>query len=230
MTYPIIRGEGASEAMPITCLTTDKANKQTNEFLRLAGGMLTAGADDTYLSGPIRQVIAALEMLIALLAEVGLTLNESKTRIYIDQSYRTDEFLNLIREHNITEGRVDVDDDTSPRGFMCFGVPIGQPSYVKEMLAIKAQKITAQGNEIAQRLDPSKYPEPDIFCNQAHLLLLTRCQQFKGNYWVRHISPLLVNEFVETVDRALLTQLAQCTGLDASSLSHFSRERLMMSV
>ena len=74
-------------------------------------------------------MIAALEMLIALLAEVGLTLNESKTRIYIDQSYRTDEFLNLIREHNITEGRVDVDDDTSPRGFMCFGVPIGQPSF-----------------------------------------------------------------------------------------------------
>jgi hypothetical protein len=59
---------------------------------------------------------------------------------------------------------------------MRFGVPIGQDAYVKSVLNIKSQKITAQGNEIAARLDPSKYTEPEIFCNQALLLLLTRCQ------------------------------------------------------
>lgn len=41
---------------------------------------------------------------------------------------------------------------------------------------------------------------------------------------------LLVDEFVATVDKALLTQLAQCTGLDVASLSHFSRERIMLSM
>jgi hypothetical protein len=112
---------------------------------------------------------------------------------------------------------------------MCYGVPIGENPYVKRMLAKKAKKITAQGSEIATKLDPSTYPEPDIFCNQALLLLITRCHQFKGNYWVRHVSPLLVDEFVATVDKALLTQLTQCTGLDVAAMSPFSKVRLMLS-
>jgi hypothetical protein len=90
--------QGAGEAMPMTCLTTDKANKVVNEFLRLYGGMLQAGADDTYLVGPWRKVLEALEMFTALLEEVGLSLNESKTRIYIHQSERTDAFLTAIAE------------------------------------------------------------------------------------------------------------------------------------
>ena len=98
--------------MPMTCLTTDKANKVVNEFLRLHGGMLQAGADDTYLVGPWRQVKEGLDIFTALLEEVGLSLNKSKTRIYIHQSERTDEFLTAIEEKYISEGRVKVDDDT----------------------------------------------------------------------------------------------------------------------
>ena len=58
------------------------------------------------------------------------------SKYMLTKSERTDKFLNLIRENNLT------DVASSASG------PVGQPSYVKSMFAIKAPKIAAQGNEI----------------------------------------------------------------------------------
>ena len=44
--------QGAVESMPFFCLGTDKPNNDTNDDLRIHGGSLMAGVDDTYLIGP----------------------------------------------------------------------------------------------------------------------------------------------------------------------------------
>lgn len=132
--------QGASESMLMTCLSTDASNKKVNEFLRMSGGMLIAGADDTYLLGPLDQVLRAYDMFSELLAGIGLTLNESKTRMYADQSIRNQSYFDALRAKNILEGRIDVGDDTSPRGLKIFGVPVGEDSFIRQVLDAKADQ------------------------------------------------------------------------------------------
>ena len=64
----------------MTCLTTDAANKEVNKRLRLSGGMLVAGADDTYMLGKLIDVLEAMKICVARLVEVGLSLHPDKTK------------------------------------------------------------------------------------------------------------------------------------------------------
>jgi hypothetical protein len=72
--------QGSVESMMMTCLTTDAANKEVNKRLRLSGGMLVAGADDTYMLGKLIDVLEAMKICVARLVEVGLSLHPDKTK------------------------------------------------------------------------------------------------------------------------------------------------------
>ena len=223
--------QGSVESMIMTCLTTDAANKEVNKRLRLSGGMLVAGADDTYLIGKLRDVLEAMEILVARLAEVGLSLHPNKTKIYVADAHRTEAFLDTIQAKNIQEGSIgNMHDGTLARDIKAFCVPFGQDSYVRRSLHLKASKIIAKGEELSTKLNPAAYPEPEFPCHQARWLLLSRCDQFQGNYLVRHVSPEMVDDFVDRVDNANIQTLIGCTGIDYEEASHFTKERLLLGV
>ena len=116
------------------------------------------------------------------------------------------------------------------QGTMIFGVPVGNIEYIQHILDLKGDKIVSKYATIAKKLHPSLYPEPEYPCRQAHSLIVTRCLQFQGNYWARHVPPKLLDDFASKLDNALLDSMSQCTGVLLRELSPFSQERTLLSM
>jgi hypothetical protein len=114
--------QGAIEASPLFCLVLHATLLKTHNRLSSQGGGLTAGMDDEYFVGQPHQDS---------LREIGLTLRSDKTNIYIPESQRTPQLLNLCQEHGIQEGDTSLSPGHTARGLKIYGVSFGEPAYVK---------------------------------------------------------------------------------------------------
>ena len=118
--------------MPCFCLGTDKPNNETNDDLRLHGGSLMAGADDTYLIGPPEIVSPFIIKHKERLATVGLKLNVSKTKYYIHEDHRTMGYHE--QSGNIPEGHVVENNGSKAYGVKVYGIPLVSNRYIRAVL------------------------------------------------------------------------------------------------
>ena len=75
--------QGAVERRFGFCIGFDAANRATHERLVAHGGMIVGGMDDTYISAPPEIAFEILHEHSQRLSEIGLSLNISKTKCYM---------------------------------------------------------------------------------------------------------------------------------------------------
>ena len=75
--------QGDMESMPTFCLGIHEVNKLTLMSLKDKGGWLVAGADDTYILGPLSVVFAEVREHKVGLETIGLALHYGKCTLQI---------------------------------------------------------------------------------------------------------------------------------------------------
>ena len=122
--------------------------------LQQAGGMARAGWDDGYFIGPKDTVNRVLEEFSGnVFDKCGLTLQRTKSEFYSARQ-EVD-----IPPDFIKAGCTDSGGQFQP-GFICYGVPIGTDTYVKEMLGKKINEIEGEADKIF-KTDSARVPIAD---------------------------------------------------------------------
>ena len=85
---------------------------------------MSGGYDDTYMAGPAETLLDALQPYQDSLKSVGLTLNRFKSKIFIPDGMRTTYLLHRCQQHNIEEGSIKLNNTTSARGILAYGIPL----------------------------------------------------------------------------------------------------------
>ena len=148
------------------------ANKETNDQLARDGGSLLAIHDDTYLVGPPEAVFQAESDHAQRLARVGLVLQPSKSKCYINPLYRDDDWhvaRGAIQSDDgswtggTTEGSITFTDDDGNSatvfGVKVCNVPIGTDEFVDVYLRDKMDDIKEKYKRVKELLDPVRFPE-----------------------------------------------------------------------
>eukprot|EP00957_Ditylum_brightwellii_P204132 15337865-Ditylum_brightwellii.AAC.1 len=107
---------------------------------------------------------------------------------------------------------------------------MGDTPFVLETLRLKALKINDEFSRIEHKLDPSRYPEPQLPVRQCLWLLTLRCLQHLGNYLCRHVSPLLTADFSRSLDNGIQAVMTTATGVQWAELSDEAKERLRLPI
>ena len=229
--------QGAVETSFMFSLTVDTAFKAYARRLAEVGGGISAIIDDSYAFGPPRELFAANNQFAIDIAKVGLESQPSKSKCYIDEAHRDEEW-NTLRG-NIPEGILKNDDGTpitGDNGETLYGldvcnVPVGMQQYIVKTLKKKLDKIVKSNNKIAELMDPAKWNHPDIPARQMLWLLVSGCLQFKPDYWLRHIRPDWTAEFASGVDESIHELVQMCMGINTNtSWSDIAKERARLPV
>ena len=114
------------------CLSNDGPNKSPLKDLA-NNGILNGFTDDTLLTGPPEIVFPILKHK-ARLAEVGLELSLTKTKYWIDERYKTDEYHNIREEVGVSEGVISSNDGSEVYGLKTCRIPLGDNTFVEEWL------------------------------------------------------------------------------------------------
>eukprot|EP00957_Ditylum_brightwellii_P187539 14281989-Ditylum_brightwellii.AAC.1 len=62
----------------------------------------------------------------------------------------------------MSEGMLQMDEGLPVYGFKVYGVPIGDKTYIRELLRVIGKKIQGEMERIEQKLHPSQFPEPQL--------------------------------------------------------------------
>ncbi len=84
--------------------------------------------------------------------------------------------------------------------------------------------------EIGIILDPTRIASGVIQSRQCLLLLILNCLQFIGNYFVRNISPKLIEELYTTLDSAIDKLMGQYFSLKSEDLCRFNKARINLPI
>ena len=189
--------------MPNFCIGINQANKSTHDSLQEKGGIILSGAGDTYILGPTEIAFPEVKRHEERLASIGLKLNYSKMKCYIKESKKSEIYRELREAANIPEGSTEGEDGTTLFGLRAYGVPIGSKVFVMEWLKSKGERIRSNILEIGNPLDPTRIASRHIPLRQCLWLLILNCLHFKGNYFVRNISPQFTEGLCTTLDSAI---------------------------
>jgi hypothetical protein len=222
--------QGAIEASHLFCLVVHAINRSTNAYLNRHGGLLVAGMDDTYMAAPLEALIAALTPHRDALQTVGLSLNVSKTKAFIDARYRTPQHSLQISAAGLKYGTIKLPDDTTAFGLTIYGVSVGDPSFIQQSLREKALALSSEGDTIREYLDVHKHPQPHIPCRQAAFTILLRCLQHQGSYWTRHLHPRLTEEFSSIVDARTSSMFKTATTIDLDNATRVTKTRFELPI
>jgi len=89
----------------------------------------------------------------ARLATIGLPLNLSKTKCYINDQYRTPQYHTL--RGDIAEGfNSNVTTGEQSRDLCVYGVPVGKDSFIETFLNNKGDKICSDLRLVGKRMNP----------------------------------------------------------------------------
>ena len=115
---------------------------EADEALSRVNGVARFGWDDGYLVGPMDETLDALERFSsAVELRCGLNLQRVKTE-YLDISGLMHEGeTDFTRGGTLVEG-------VWQNGIICYGVPIGEDSYVKHILDMKVKEIRDDAEKI----------------------------------------------------------------------------------
>jgi len=139
--------------------------------------------------------------------------------------------LHELREAaNIPEGFIEGEDGARLFGLRAYGVPIGSELFVTEWLKTKGERIRSNLLKIGNLLDPTRIASRDIPSRQCLWLLVLKCLQFKGNYFVRNIPPQFTEELCTIIDSAIDKLMGQCFCLKSDELSTFTKTRIHLPI
>ena len=162
-----------------------------------SSGAALFGNDDGYVCAPLPVAMAALNRFSeAIRARCGLQLQVQKTEIYSRVELTTDQRQGMKR------AGVEVGGEFFP-GFICYGIPIGHPSYLKVMLEEKAEEVAGEMEEICSILD-----------NDSHALwvVLNRSLAHKMDYHLSLCYPTDILPTATYLDSRLWAMLERAVG------------------
>ena len=89
-------------------------------------------------------------------------------------------------------------------GYMCYGIPIGSPEYVKHQLSLKVQEVAKEVGEIVKVLEGE---------GQAIWTIARSSTAMKLDYHLALCYPSDMAEAAKEMDRLLASMLLSATGL-----------------
>jgi hypothetical protein len=220
--------QGAVQAGINFNLAIDTPNKITQE--KLEDGCILGVCDDTTIIGRPEVVFPIIGEHKEELAKIGLELNINKTKCYIHEDYRNEEYHRLRIEAGINEGVMEDDNGNKLYGMKICSIPIGEDAYKREWLQQKSEEISQQITTVGEKADPITFFAEELPGVQCLWLLLSNCLQYKSEYWLRHLPPSKTKEFSKTIDVAINQLISKCFQVDYESLSDFTKERMRLPI
>ena len=122
--------------------------RELDRVLAEAGGAAPLGMDDLFAIGPPDVVFPALERFIQDIQETCLLQLERS----ITQVFTWDDELPPSTPAGYPKAGKTVDGQFLP-GFMCYGIPVGSPQYVRHELSVKVQEVAKEVEKIVSVME-----------------------------------------------------------------------------
>jgi len=117
--------------------------------------------DDNYVLGPLEVIFLANHDAFAEdLKEVGLKLQPTKSKFYVDEAHRNEKWDRL--RGSIPNSTITNPNGAEHHGFTGCDVPIKQREFVTEYLRQKKGSILKGYEKISSLMDPRRWPHPEI--------------------------------------------------------------------
>ena len=206
--------EGGTQGDPKTgdefCVTLQPSLELLDAECKAHGGFAMGGADDIFAFGPRGVVLAAVSRFAAEVGvRCGLNLQWGKTEYFCWQGG--------LPEGSPAELKLagEVVDDVFRRGFLCWGVPIGEEQYVAAILGEKVEEIVQDATTAVRSLQLHR---------QAAWAVLKRSVWSRFEYWAMHCYPSDSLPAARELDHRLWTILEEVCGLSISHQSYRAAE------
>ena len=194
--------EGATQGDPASSfefnLGLQPSLETLDEECAVGGGSARAGCDDIYAVGLPDVVLPAVgRFKVEVKQRCGLELEWSKSEVFCWQGDLPPEIpdgLKLAGEQK---------QDDFLRGFMCYGVPVGEEQYVKMMLMDKAKEIVEDAAKAVEMLGSHKQ-------SLWSCLRLSICHRF--DYWLQLCRPSDILPAATWLDEQLWLILQHAVG------------------
>ena len=160
--------QGDPEAGACFCTAIHPHVLALHQALAAHGGLAIFGNDDGYAIGPEEVVFKEVEKFkAAVLEDCGLTLQLDKTKVYLASREKPSHAPDWM-------GRAGelVEEEWCP-GFLCYGVAIGSPNFVKHKLQEKTDTLCAEVDKVMTLLERD---------SQAALVLLSTSMSKQLDY------------------------------------------------
>ena len=196
--------QGDPEAGTFFCAAWHPQIRELDRVIAQAGGAARAGMDDLFVVGPADIVFPALEVFWhEVEVECLLKLERSKTEVF---SW-TDKLPESTPPGLALAGCM-VEGHFQP-GFMCYGIPIGTPGYVKHQLSLKVQEVAKEVQEIVKVLEGE---------GQAMWTIARSSTAMKLDYQLSLCYPSDIREAAIDMDNLLSSMLKSAAGLNVPML------------
>ena len=86
---------------------------------------------------------------------IGLELNYSKMKCFIDEEHRNETFHQAREATGIAEGTLENENGETRYGVKAYGVPIGTKECIAHWLELKSKKIISNLRKISDILNPN---------------------------------------------------------------------------
>ena len=149
--------------------------------------------DDLTVSGDAADTLAALDTLKAELANIGLTINLTKTKLFSPTG--------LSEAVSAAADNLEITVVPPSSGFTLMGIPMGSPEFVATALLSRTETLAQRTNALIA----SARASPTLAQN--HYRLLRFCIASANTYLLRAVKPSLTEDFADNVD-ALVTGTA----------------------
>ena len=140
--------QGDPEAGTWFCVAWQPHVRTLDSVLAEAGGAASLGMDDLFASGPPDVVFPALERFFSEIEQTCLLhIERSKTEVFTWSGE-----LPAGTPEGFPRAGTVIDQEFCP-GFLCYGIPVGTPAYVRHQLSKKVQEVASEVEQIVKVLD-----------------------------------------------------------------------------
>ena len=192
--------QGDPTSGPFFCVGIQKFVRKADEKLKESGGMLRCGWDDCYILGKANAVFETLNSFATEVEQFcGLKLQISKSEIFSWPGYYPENApMGFIKSGVEVEGEWH-------SGFICYGVPIGQDTYVEHVLDSKVDELYHESQKQWKVLESSR---------QSMWAILRSSFVSKLDYWLTLVYPSQIKKAAEKMDRIVLSILEKLLGTE----------------
>ena len=191
--------QGDPESGSYFCLAWHPEIRELDRQIAAVGGAVKAGMDDLFIVGPPDVLFPAmLQFWEEVTVSCNLQLEPSKTQVFT----WTGELPHNTPPGYPSAGTV-VDGDFLPE-FLCYGIPVGSPGYVRHHLSVKVQEVGREVKEIVRVLEGE---------GQSIWTIARASTAMKLDYHVSLCYPTDMEVAARQMDDILWTMLEKAAGL-----------------